>query len=47
MNYMHLNPVRGNYNLVEDWRDYPHSSAGYYEYGLPGYFRPVHYEELA
>jgi REP element-mobilizing transposase RayT len=47
MNYMHLNPVRGNYNLVEDWRDYPHSSAGFYEFGTPGYFEPVHFEELA
>ena len=46
MKYMHMNPVRGNYNLVEDWRDYPHSSAGYYENGMPGYFMPVHYEEL-
>ena len=47
LKYMHLNPVRGIYNLVEDWRDYPHSSAGFYEYGLPGYFQPVHFEELA
>lgn len=46
-NYIHMNPVRGNYNLVEDWRDYPHSSAGFYEYGLPGFFSPVHFEELA
>jgi putative transposase len=47
MNYMHLNPVRGNYNLVEDWREYPHSSAGFYEYGKTGYFIPVHFHELA
>lgn len=46
MQYIHLNPVRGNYNLVEDWRDYPHSSAGYYEYGMARYFDPVHYDEL-
>lgn len=47
MRYIHMNPVRGNYNLVEDWRDYEHSSAGYYEYGIPGFFQPVHHEELA
>lgn len=47
MQYIHLNPVRGNYNLVEDWRDYPYSSAGYYEYGVSGYFVPVHFHELA
>jgi REP element-mobilizing transposase RayT len=44
--YIHMNPVRGNYNLVEDWRDYPHSSAGFYEFGQPGYFDPTHYNEL-
>ena len=47
LRYMHENPVRGSYDLVDDWIYYPHSSAGYYEYGLPGYFRPAHYEELA
>lgn len=31
LNYMHLNPVRGNYRLVNDWRDYEHSSANFYE----------------
>ena len=47
LHYIHLNPVRGNYNLIEDWRDYPHSSAGFYEFGIPGNFEPVHYHELA
>lgn len=46
LNYMHLNPVRGNYNLVDDWREYPHSSAGFYAFGSTGYFKPVHFEEL-
>jgi putative transposase len=46
LNYMHLNPVRGSYNLVEDWRYYEHSSAGFYEFGEPGYFKPVHFNEL-
>ena len=47
LNYTHLNPARGNYNLIEDWRDYPHSSAGFYEFGNPCYFTPVQYHELA
>jgi len=46
VNYIHLNPVRGNYNLVEDWRDYPHSSAGFYEFGNSIYFNPVHFSDL-
>jgi hypothetical protein len=29
LNYIHLNPVRGNYKLVNDWRDYEHSSASF------------------
>lgn len=47
LRYMHLNPVRGIYSLVEDWREYEHSSAGFYEYGVSNYFDPVHYFELA
>lgn len=31
LNYIHLNSVRGNYKLVSDWREYEHSSAGFYE----------------
>ena len=31
LNYIYLNPVRGNYKLVNDWREYEHSSAGFYE----------------
>ncbi len=46
MNYIHLNPVRGVYNLVEDWRTYEHSSAGFYELRKTKHFMPVHYSEL-
>lgn len=31
MDYIHHNPVSGKWNLVEDFVDYPHSSASYYE----------------
>jgi len=29
--YIHLNPVSKNWKLVDDWRNYPFSSAPYYE----------------
>jgi hypothetical protein len=29
-----------------DWREYGHSSAGFYELQQVKYFVPVHYEEL-
>ena len=44
-NYIHLNPVRGNYKLMIDWREYEHSSAGFYELQQVKHFAPVHYEE--
>jgi hypothetical protein len=31
LDYMHLNPVKGKWHLAEDYRKYPHSSAGFYE----------------
>jgi hypothetical protein len=31
MEYMHQNPVKGKWMLADDYRLYPHSSAGYYE----------------
>ncbi len=43
---IYLNPVRGNHKLVNDWREYEHSSAGFYELQQAKYFVPVHYEEL-
>lgn len=44
--YLHLNPVRSKYHLVEDWREYEHSSAGFYELQKTVHFVPVHYKEL-
>lgn len=41
LNYIHLNPVRGNYKLVSDWREYEHSSAGFYELQQIKHFTPV------
>ena len=30
LNYIHYNPVRGRWNLAQDFTLYPHSSAGHY-----------------
>jgi REP element-mobilizing transposase RayT len=46
LNYIHLNPVRGNYKLISDWREYEHSSAGFYELQQVKHFTPVHYLDL-
>ncbi len=29
LNYIHLNPVCGDYKLINDWREYEHSSAAF------------------
>jgi len=34
IDYIHHNPVAGKWELVNDWTDYPYSSAAYYELGL-------------
>lgn len=33
LDYFHQNPVKGKWDLVEDYLNYPHSSAGFYENG--------------
>ena len=33
LNYIHHNPVKGKWNLVNDYTDYEHSSASFYEIG--------------
>jgi REP element-mobilizing transposase RayT len=33
LDYMHANPVKGKWMLADDFLDYPHSSAGFYERG--------------
>lgn len=45
LNYMHKNPVSGKWNLVEDYVNYLHSSAGYYELGRHGVYEVIHYEQ--
>ena len=49
INYIHRNPVSGKWSLVEDYREYKHSSAGFYEpiKNVPysGY-QVVHFEKV-
>jgi REP element-mobilizing transposase RayT len=36
LDYIHHNPVKGKWSLVEDFTLYEHSSAGFYEVGMEG-----------
>ena len=45
LNYMHRNPVSGKWNLVDDYLDYIHSSARFYDLGEEGIYKVMHYEE--
>ena len=46
IDYIHHNPVRGKWNLVDDYIHYPHSSASFYENGKSHFFRPLHYDDV-
>jgi REP element-mobilizing transposase RayT len=46
IDYIHHNPVRGKWQLVDDYTLYLHSSASFYETGKPQLFRPVHCNDL-
>ena len=46
LRYIHLNPVKSNDQLVDDWKEYEHSSASFYELNKVYHFTPVHYMEL-
>jgi hypothetical protein len=39
---MHLNPVSKKWNLADDFTDYEHSSASFYEKGVKRYEHLVH-----
>ncbi|MES2809216.1 MAG: hypothetical protein V4619_11350 [Bacteroidota bacterium] len=32
LDYIHYNPVKGKWNLIDDFANYLHSSAGFYEF---------------
>ena len=46
LDYIHHNPVTGKWQLAENFLDYTHSSASFYEDGVVKYFVPVHFRDL-
>jgi REP element-mobilizing transposase RayT len=46
LDYMHANPVNGKWKLAEDYRDYEHSSAGFYEKGIASPIEILDYREI-
>jgi hypothetical protein len=46
LDYIHHNPVRGKWNLVDDFTNYSHSSAAFYILGEQGIKELVHYKDL-
>ncbi len=47
LGYIHRNPVSKKWSLAEDWKDYLHSSAGFYEYGIVNTnIELTHYKEI-
>ena len=46
INYIHTNPVRGKWNLIEDYRYYQYSSAGFYELENYSGYEVIHYSDI-
>ena len=46
LNYIHLNPVSGKWKLVNDYTEYEHSSASFYETGEVKNYEPYDFRLL-
>ena len=46
LEYIHKNPVSKKWQLVNDFTDYTHSSAGFYEKGVKNYDKMLHVNEI-
>lgn len=46
LDYIHMNPCSGKWQLVEDAAAYVHSSAGYYLKGMQGFYAITDYMEM-
>ena len=46
LEYIHHNPVKGKWNLVEHYIDYPYSSAKFYEKGIDNYIKIVDFRNV-
>ena len=46
LDYIHQNPVSGKWQLVDDYTEYTHSSAGFYGLDEKIKFPVRHYKDL-
>ena len=46
LEYIHKNPVSKKWQLVNDFTDYTHSSAAFYEKGVKNYDKMLHVNEI-
>lgn len=46
IDYIHHNPVKGKWCLVDDYINYEHSSASFYMKGIYIHFEPKHYKNV-
>lgn len=46
IDYIHFNPVSGKWNLANDFVEYEHSSASFYETGIAKRFTPLHFMDI-
>ena len=46
LNYLHHNPMSGKWRLGNNHVDYTHSSAGFYEKGIKGFYEIIHYKDI-
>lgn len=46
LEYIHHNPVKGKWKMVDNYTCYEHSSATFYETGMSTHFIPTHYKDI-
>lgn len=46
LNYIHKNPVSKRWQLVNDYTEYPYSSASFYEKGIKRYTKLLHVADV-
>lgn len=47
LDYIHHNPVAKHWQLIDDWKKYPHSSASFYETGIQINIEVTHYRDIS
>lgn len=45
--YIHTKPVSGIWKLTENYTEYIHSSAKFYESGLEGIYKVIHFKDIS